>query len=300
MPESVSPQRIDLVNPAATFVNRLPDMTAFRERFFRACRTRVFQALRRSLQVGNERWAVIPHDEYLTQVHSDQCLYGITELPPVRGLSIVTVSRGLLSAVVDDLFGAGDIPTDPADTTDEISAMERRIGLKLLGMFVQSLRDAFAPQIDIAPRLVRTESHTTLASVADAEEPLCMMAANVAMQTGGGLLSVAIPYRGLEPYRLILASSTSGLALTKTNQAWFEQIAAMLDRVPIEVAVAAGVIRIPVREMRRLKVGDVIPFRLFKQARIVSPDGTLLCVAEAGARNGEVHLRLQQKGDLMG
>ncbi|HLJ06070.1 MAG TPA: FliM/FliN family flagellar motor switch protein [Acetobacteraceae bacterium] len=289
-------RRIDLVSPAATFVNRLSDMTAFRERFFRSCRTRLFQMLRRTIHVSDERFEVVPHDEYLTGIHSGQCLYGITELAPVRGLSLVTVSRGLLSAVVDDMFGAGDIPGGTRNDPGEVSAMERRIGMKLIESFAHALRDAFAPQLDIAPRLIRAESHPTLASVADAEELLCTMVASLATPTGGGLLSVAIPYRGLEPYRVALSSPISGLNQTEPNTAWSSQLATVTDEVEIDVVIETGTVKIPVQTLQNLKVGDILPLRLFRYARVVSTDGIQLCVADVGARDGVVHFRLRQEG----
>ena len=289
-------RRIDLVSPAATFVNRLSDMTAFRERFFRSCRTRLFQMLRRTIHVSDERFEVVPHDEYLTGIHSGQCLYGITELAPVRGLSLVTVSRGLLSAVVDDMFGAGDIPGGTRNDPGEVSAMERRIGMKLIESFAHALRDAFAPQLDIAPRLIRAESHPTLASVADAEELLCTMVASLATPTGGGLLSVAIPYRGLEPYRVALSSPISGLNQTEPNTAWSSQLATVTDEVETDVVIETGTVKIPVQTLQNLKVGDILPLRLFRYARVVSTDGIQLCVADVGARDGVVHFRLRQEG----
>jgi flagellar motor switch protein FliM len=289
-------RNIDLVNPAANFVNRLSDMTAFRERFFRSCRTRVFQMLRRTIHIGDERFDVIPHDEYLTGIHNDQCLYGISELPPIRGLSLVTVSRGLLSAVVDELFGAGDIPAGPRNDIGEVSAMERRIGVKLLEAFVQALRDAFSPQLDIAPRLIRSESHPTLASVADAEELLCTMVASLITPTGGGLLSVAIPYRGLEPYRVALSSPMSILTQAEPNGDWSARLANVTDEIEIEVVIETGTVKIPVRALLDLKVGDVLPLRVFRYARVVSSDGTPLCFADVGARYGMVQFRLRQEG----
>lgn len=289
-------RRIDLVSPAATFVNRLSDMTAFRERFFRSCRTRLFQMLRRTIHVSDERFDVVPHDEYLTGIHSGQCLYGVTELAPIRGISLVTVSRGLLSAVVDDLFGAGDIPASARNDAGEVSAMERRIGMKLLESFAQALRDSFTPQLDITPRLVRAESHPTLASVADAEELLCTMVATLTTPTGGGLLSVAIPYRGLEPFRVALSTPVSGLNQAEPNTAWSSRLASVTDEIEIDVVIETGTVKIPVQTLQNLKIGDTLPLHLFRYARVISTDGVQLCFADVGARDGIVHFRLRQEG----
>lgn len=288
--------RIDLVSPSATFVNRLPDMTAFRERFFRACRARIFQMLHRSVHVHDEKFDVVPHDDYLTGIHSGQCLYGITEVAPIRGLSLVTISRDLLAAIVDDLFGAGDIRIEPGDETGEISAMERRIGAKLIDTFAQALHDAFSPQLDLAPRVIRQESHTTLAAVADAEELLCVMAGNLATVNGSGLVSVAIPYRGIEPYRVVLSSGVTGLNQAESNPEWAARLASVTDEIEIEVIIETGDIKIPLRSLQALEVGDVLPLRVYQYARVISGDGLQLCQADVGARDGTVQFRLRQDG----
>lgn len=289
-------KRIDLVSPSAIFVNRLPDMTAFRERFFRSCRTRVFQMLHRSVHVHDEKFDVVPHDEYLTGIHSGQCLYGITEVAPIRGLSLVTISRDLLSAIVDDLFGAGDLRIESDEEPGEISAMERRIGVKLIDAFAQALHDAFSPQLDLAPRVIRQESHTTLASVADAEELLCIMAGTLATVNGSGLVSVAIPYRGIEPYRVALSSGVSGTNQTEANPEWSDRLANVTDEIEMEVTIETGSITIPLRSLQALEVGDLLPLRIFRYARVISGDGLQLCQADVGGRDGMVQFRLRQDG----
>jgi len=35
---------------------------------------------------------------------------------------------------------------------------------------------------------------------------------------------------------------------------------------------------------------------MFRHARIVRPDGGLLCLADYGERNGEIHLRMHSDG----
>jgi len=150
--------------------------------------------------------------------------------------------------------------------------------------------------LDITPRSIRAESHPTLASIADADELLCTMVANLTTPTGGGLLSVAIPYKGLEPYRVTLSSPVSGLSQDEPNAAWSSQLAGVTDEIEIDVVIETGTVKIPVQTLQSLKIGDILPLRLFRHARVVSMDGIQLCFADVGARDGIVHFRLRQEG----
>ncbi len=296
MPEHAPAQKIDLVHRQRHFTNTLPDLRLYRERFFRACRTRLFQTLRRNVQVEDDRSTTLLHDEYLNAVHDGPCLYTIYAIPPLRGLALLTISRSLLAAVVDDLFGAGGIHAKIGQNDLDLSGMERRIGVKFGVMAGQSLRDAFLPQIEFTPTVTGTESHAALVSVADSAEPFSVMAARLSLSTGGGLVSVAIPYRALEPYRTALSSVISIGGKHDNEKAWEDQMDASLGEVPIELAAQAGVVSIPVRSLSRLQVGDIVALQIFRHARLVRPDGGVLCLADYGERDGEIHLRVHSDG----
>lgn len=295
-PPHTSAQAIDLVHRQRHFTNTLPDLRLFRERFFRACRTRLFQTLRRNVQVDDDQSATLLHDDYLNTLHDGPCHYTIYAIPPLRGLALLTVSRSLLAAIVDELFGAGGIHAKVGGNDLDLSGMERRIGVKFGLIAAQSLKDAFSPQIDFVANVTGTESHTALVSVADSAEPFCVMAARLSLATGGGLVSAAIPYRALEPYRTALSSVISIAGKHDSERAWEDQMDASLGEVPIELAAQAGVASVPVRFLSRMQVGDVIALQMFRHARVVRADGAVLCLADYGERNGEIHLRVHSDG----
>jgi flagellar motor switch protein FliM len=296
MPDQSFFQKIDLVHKQRHYTNTLPDLRLFRERFFRACRTRLFQTLRLNIRIDDERSDTLPHDDYLSMVHDGPCFYTIYAMPPLRGLALLSISRSLLAAIVDDLFGAGDIRAAAGQNDLDLSGMERRIGTKFGLLAAQSLRDAFSPQIELTATVTGTESYTALVSIADPTEPLCIMAARFFLSTGSGLVSMAIPYRSLEPHRAALSSVISIAGNPESGRAWEDQMEASLDEVPIELAVQAGVATVSVQQLAKIQIGDVISMKLFRYARIVPADGSLLCLADYGEQNGEIHLRMHSNG----
>lgn len=284
MPEteqSVKP--IDLVHPEAVFVNRLPDLGVVQERVLRSFKTAIFQAMRVNLKTENEAYTVISHDDYLAEKSGDYALYGVLSLQPaVRGMALITVQGRLLSALVDDLFGAGNIPAETSPIRAEITLMEARIGECVIQMMADAIGMAFRQHFEVDATISRFESHPALASVGDATEPFCVMSATLALSTGSGLISIALPYRGLEPYRDVLSSPVNGLAQKGADIAWREQMEAALAEAPLHLGFEIGTVSINTSACAALEPGQILPLRLHRGVRAIS-GGSLLAEGRYGA-----------------
>jgi flagellar motor switch protein FliM len=257
---------VDLVHPAAVFVNRLPDMTTVRERIFRQFKNKLFQETRRNIRSSEERFEIISHDEYLSNKGSYN-VYGVINISPIKGYSLITIDGELLAALVDDMFGAED--GQRASIAKLISGMERRIGHKLIKILVEALDDSLQQYFPSSTSIVRTEEYVALASVSDAAEPFCILSTMLALPTGAGKLSIGIPYRGLEPFREVLGAPAGGANYHETDLAWGKQIDACIDSVPVAIGVEIARHDVSTSLIEQLKIGDIIPLHLHKHAKLV-------------------------------
>jgi flagellar motor switch protein FliM len=281
------PQPLNLTDARVTSRHRIPGTETLRERFFRMVRTKMFQAFRRNVQILDEVSDIVQHDEYLSRRGQRPGIFAIYELPPIRGLSIIHLSSDLTAAIVDDLFGARDLPSPGYSIPDALSAMERRIGAKAAAIFGDAMAEACAPHFHVSPKWVRTELHTALASIADAKDPLFVMSGMIGFPCGSGEMSLAIPHKGLEPFRETLASPIPGTAQHEGDADWAGQIEQGLDDVPIELAFQIGEISTALTNVAAMQVGDVLPARIFSQARVTN-QGKVIGLAEYGSVDGEV------------
>lgn len=270
-----SPRIVDLINPGTLFVNRLPDMTTVMDRVFRHIKSRIFQEFRRDVELDDEWNEIATHDRYLGQWSRPggqpaRALFGVVNIEPLAGFSIITVGGEVLAALVDDLFGATEPGKALAPTSSEISAMETRIGSRLFKIVGDAVTNTFQQYFETRVSLVRTEGHAALATVSDAAEPFFVMGAKIGMPTGEGAISVAIPYRGLEPFAEILASPVGGQAQQGAASLWKARLSEAMDGVPVEVAFEVGSSSVSAAHLAALKVGDVLPLRLHENARVVA------------------------------
>lgn len=282
--DAAEAERLDMINRGATFTNRLPDMGAVLERLFRAYRTNVYQDLRWSVSLSDETTDLVAHDDFLTSASANSVLYGVIDLPPIRGLTLAIIDGSLLAAFVDSLFGApsGLKGTGYECQSSDLSNMETRIGNRLMNITAKTLEDTFKSQIAVTASLVRTETHSALASVGDAADPYCILSALISLPTGDGRVSIAIPYRGLEPYREALSAPIGGNMQHEADKLWREQIRRALGSAPLTLGVEIGTSKVPVHALKTLGVGDVLPVKLHDGAHLTYA-GTSIATGRYGA-----------------
>ena len=267
-----------MLRPPAMMSNRLPDLTIVYERLFRAFRGRLFHDTRRNIGVMGVGHKVIQHDDLLNMWPDTPVLFGVVEIQPLRGFSIIMIEGSFLSCIVDALFSSGE--PAPSTAGQDLTPMEKRIGESIMKMVAQSADDALRTHLEVGVHVLRTETHPTLASVADAAEPYYAMFAKLAAGSGGegGGLTVAFPYRSLEAFRTAL-SSPGGVSLRHdSNATWDRQLATALDEIEISLGVEIGTTSIPLGDLASLAPGDVLPVTLHRLARVTDVNGP---VAEA-------------------
>ncbi len=273
MHEDIQFEPVDMIRPPASLSNRLPDLTIVYERLFRALRARLFQDTRRGIKVINGGHRIVQHDDLLNSWPADPVLFAVVEISPLRGFSIIMIEGRLLSAIVDDLFGASG--TEASDAGHDLTAMEKRIGESVIRMVAQSIDDALRAHLDVKVRILRTETHPTLSSVADAAEPYYGMFTNLELSAGGGGLIVGFPYRGLEAHRTALSSPAGASSRQDSDVTWDRQFRTALDEIEISLGVEIGTASIPLKRLASLKPGDVFAITLHRLARVTNGEAIL-------------------------
>lgn len=261
---------VDLVNLKAAFVDRLPNLATLQERIFRQAKTRLFQEFRWDIEASTGSHEIVSHDRYLAPRGAGYSLYGVLSLDPIKGFSLITIDGALIAALVDDLFGASEPAAGPVSA--DISVMENRIGQRLMGIVGDALDGTLQQYFPVAMEIVRTEAFAALASVADSSEQFCVMRADVSLRTGGGGISIAIPYRGLEPFIDVLASPIGGLPKGDEASLWAARMGEAVDSAPIEVTFEIGTITISAGDLGRLAPGMELPIKLHESAKVIAGD----------------------------
>jgi flagellar motor switch protein FliM len=281
---------INLISPTATFINRLPDMSVLFERLFRAFRTHVFQEMRRSTTVHGEKHGIVLHDDYLVATTRHYRMFGIMNISPVRGMALACIDGDFLAALVDDLFGAGTqrstMNQGPVERGP--SMMERRVGEQIMRMLGQSIQDALGQHFPVHTDVLRTETHATLASVADASEPYYAMSSVFGLPTGQGTISIALPYRGLETHRESLSAPIGAGSRQGADAHWAGLVERAIEDIPFDMGIEIGAFEMPIKFLANMQLGQMVPINLHQDA-LIKIGNIVIGTCQCGAFDDEVY-----------
>jgi flagellar motor switch protein FliM len=112
------------------------------------------------------------------------------------------------------------------------------------------------------------------------------------LEGGGGELHVSIPYSMLEPIREQLDAGVQSDRIEK-DEGWTRAMRKQLQDAEVELSSAIARRQISLRELSRLRVGDVIPIELARDVHLLVEQMPLFS-GEFGIHNGKNAIKVTQ------
>ena len=193
--------------------------------------------------------------------------------------------------VIDSLFG-GDGRYHTRVEGRDFTTTEQRIIQRLLNLTLESYGKSWDPVYPIEFEYVRSEMHTKFASITGSNEVVVVSSFHIEFGATGGDLNICLPYSMIEPVRDLLTRPLQETALEEVDQRWAQQLSRQVRSADIDVVAEFARIPSSIRELMRLKVGDVLPVDV-PQTIIASVDGVPLMECGYGVFNGQYALRAQ-------
>lgn len=269
---------------------RLPTLEMINERFARTWRVGLFNLLRRSADLSVRGVDLIRFGEYMHSLQVPNNL-NLVKMKPLRGTAIIVFEPRLVFTTVDNFFGgAGKFHTRIEGR--EFTPTEMRVIQLLLRQTFTDLTDAWAPVMPVEFEYVNSEVNPHFANIISPREYIVVSRFHVELEGGGGELHVALPYSMLEPIRELLDAGVQSDRIEK-DENWTRALRAQLQDADVEISSSLVQRSISLRELSRLKVGDIIPIELPKQLT-VEVENTPLFAGEFGTHNGKNAIKITQ------
>lgn len=286
---------VDLLRINKEIRGRFAAMEAVRDRIFRALKLVILQTWRNSVSIVNPTMSFDAHDDVLKEIRSPSII-GIIEIQPLRGFSLIAIDGDLIGAMVDYLCGA----TTPLKMQrDEFSLMETRIGNSLFGMIMESLTTALMPVLPVMVNKVGSETNAALVAIADGQDYMLTLSAELGMNTGQGKITFAIPLASLEQAEEKLSSPTAMMTNQVDDTQWVTMRKRSVESIPVSISVRIAEGETSLGFIENLKVGDVVPLNLEPIASVQSGKIDLF-KAEYGqtqSKMGIMPVNLKRKDD---
>ncbi|MCL6618459.1 MAG: flagellar motor switch protein FliM [Thermomonas hydrothermalis] len=245
---------------------RLPTLEMINERFARTWRIGLFNLLRRSADLSVRGIDMVRFGEYMHSLHVPTNL-NLVKMKPLRGTGIIMFEPRLVFTVVDNFFG-GNGKYHTRIEGREFTPTEMRVIQLLLKQTFADFTEAWAPVMQVEFEYLNSEVNPHFANIISPREYIVVCRFHVELEGGGGELHLALPWAMLEPIKDQLDAGVQSDRVEK-DENWTRALHAQLMEAEVELSSVLAQRQITLGELRRFKVGDVIPIE-------INPDVPLL------------------------
>ncbi len=241
---------------------RMPTLEMVNERFARLWRIGLFNLIRRSAELSVRGIELIKFGDYLHSLYVPTNL-NLIRFKPLRGTGLIVFEPTLVFAVVDNFFGGdGRYPTRIEGR--EFTATEMRVIHLMLKQTFADLHEAWAPVMNVDFEYINSEINPHFANIVSPREYVVVTRFHVELDSGGGDIHITLPYSMLEPIRELLDAGIQS-DRNDRDESWAIMLREQLNNAEVELSTVLAQRHMSLRELTRLKIGDILPIELPKQ-----------------------------------
>ena len=259
----------DLASEDSSLGVNVASIDMINERFVRLFRLGLLEMLRSSPRVSPTRVRIMRFGEYLEDLKAPLSV-NVVRMNPLRGYSMVVIDPVVVFSSLDSFFGGfgrgvGQLPSGRLFTPTET-----RIINMILDVFFRSLKEAWAPLMEIDFELVSSEINPQFAQIAD-ENDLVILTRfeSESGPTTQGFIDLVYPYSSLKPVRDLLRSRVqTGDGNEESDNQWRDDLGSAVDSADLEMRVLLSSFESNLMAIENLQPGDVLYFKKPELARL--------------------------------
>lgn len=227
----------------------------------------------------------LTYDEFILSVARPTALACIN-MAPLDGNAVLEVSPSMFFPIIDRLLGGrGRALSEPRELTE----IETRIIRRIVGMILDSLRRSWAQLIEFQCSIINIESDPLIVQIVAGSEMVVLVGYEVHIGDTVGSMNMCIPLLVLSP---ILDQISQQAHFTRrmsaeVAQATREAISRIISKALVNVDAILGEAALPVSEIARLTVGDIIQLDTIPEEPISVMVGGLERYIARPGRKGE-------------
>jgi flagellar motor switch protein FliM len=240
---------------------RMPTLEMINERFARLFRISLFNMLRRSPELSVVGIEMAKFGEYTHSLFVPTSL-NLVRVKPLRGTALFIFEPRLVFSVVENFFG-GDGKLATKIEGREFTPTENRVIQLLVRQVFTDLREAWSPVMDLEFEYMNSEVNPHFANIVSPSEIVVVSKFRIELEGGGGNLHVTFPYSMIEPIRELLDAGVQSDRVER-DERWSLSMREQIKAAEVELSTELATATISLRDMMRLKAGDIIPITMPK------------------------------------
>jgi flagellar motor switch protein FliM len=271
----------DLASAGRALRGRLPGLDTVNERFVRNFKSGLFNLLRRAPELTYRGTDVVRFDEYANALPVPASLNRM-HMAPLKGIALVVYEPRLVFTVVENFFGGtGRMPARLENR--EFTPSEQRVIQLMLRQTFTDLAEAWTPLLAVQFEQIPFDPNFQIGELMDGRDQLVVSRFSVALDSGGGDFAIAMPYRMLESLREDLEAPRR--PRPEPDASWARAMRSGLQEIDLDLSLSIARRQISLRDLSRLKVGDIIPIELARPVHL-EVERRPMFAGEFGTHNG--------------
>jgi flagellar motor switch protein FliM len=287
---AAAPRPVDLAAQERVVRSRMPALEQINERFVRNLRIGLLSYLRQAADISLGSLRTQKYQEFGTSLPAPSSI-NLTRVKPLRGTALVAFEPALIFMVIDSMFGGGCRFPARIDGR-ELTPTEQRIVRGLLNVIYDEYARAWEPVHPVQFEHVRGETDIQFANIAAPADIVVSFTLTLEMNGTGADIQMCLPYAMLEPIRERLSSSGSADP-GHCDRRWLGLLTRQVQDAEVELAAALGGTDITLRQILRMKAGDVIPISIPERIEAVVDEIPVL-ECRYGVQNGHYALKVER------
>lgn len=247
----------DLTSQDRIIRGRFPQLEVIYERFMRAFRVSLSSSLRKIASITLTSTEFLKYGEFINTLPMPTCM-SVLRFNNLRGSALLVIESKLAYALVDSFFGGADRPYTKIDGK-EFTPIELSIVRKVVELAINDLEVAWASIEKIGCSFVRTEVNPQFVGIVPPTDVVIASTFDVELENATGTVSIVIPYATLEPIKQKLQNGFQVESDQTDKKLWTSIIREQLIETDLDIDVTLGETTIQLRDLMKMKVGDVIP-----------------------------------------
>ncbi len=270
---------------------RMPTLEMINERFARHYRTSLFSMLRRTADISASGVQMLKFSEFVHTLFVPTSL-NLVRINPLRGKGLIVLDPKLVFSVVDNYFGGSGRFHTKIEGRD-FTPTELRVVKMLLDLIFTDMVEAWRPIIKVNFEYLGSEVNPQFANIVSPSEVVVVTTFNIDLEAGGGDLHFVMPYSMVEPIRDLLDAGVQSDRGDK-DERWERALRSRIKHADLELCCTLAEATISVKEMAKLKKGDIIPLDIPEMVEICTSEIPLFR-GQLGASGGNYAIKIREK-----
>jgi flagellar motor switch protein FliM len=288
--ETSGPRPYNLGTQERIVRGRMPTLELINERFARYLRIGLFNYMHRNVEVSVGPIRVQKYSEFLRNLVVPTNI-NLISVKPLRGTALIVFDPSLVFLVIDNMFG-GDGRFHSRVEGRDFTATEQRIIHGMLDVVFSEYGRSWKPVHALSFEYIRSEMNSQFANIATPSEIVISTAFTLEF---GGItadMHICFSYSTIEPIRDLLYSTMQSDQIS-SDRRWISQLRKQLQNAEVELVAQLGFASITLRQILKLREGDVIPINI-PEFLNVEVDDVAVMRCRYGQQNGQYALKVDR------